>query len=154
MRDPNTTVVTKAPVTIDVRVGQYLMVRERIEEAKARHAAELKPLTDLLLRLNGVLMDHMTANGIDSIKANGVGTAYKKLTRSATIADGGVFREFVIAGQHFDLIDWRANAPNVAAYIEANQLTPPGVNFRMVASVGVRVDSNPKDAGVTTQAAA
>jgi hypothetical protein len=49
-----------------------------------------------------------------------------------------VFRRFVIDQENWEMIDWRANAPSVATYIEDNGDVPPGVNFRQVAVVGVR----------------
>ena len=54
------------------------------------------------------------------------------------MADGDTFRKCVISKNLFDLVDWRANAPAVAEFIEDEGVTPPGVNFSTSFTVGVR----------------
>jgi hypothetical protein len=135
-------VTTTAPPkveSIDKRIGQYVKLRDKIAELKKKHEAELKPFTDALVMLNGVLLDHLNTSGGDSLTVRGVGTAYKTVKKSASVADPGVFKAFVIERGRWDLIDFRANSTGVEAYINEGWASPPpGVNFRQIAVVGVR----------------
>lgn len=130
----------KPEITIDTRIAQYVKLRDRIEEMKERHKQELAPLNNALLMLNSDLLARLHAANVDSATVKGVGTAYINTKKSATIADGEEFKRFVIGTQRFDLIDWRANAPAVAAYIEQDGTVPPGLNYRVVQVAGIRRD--------------
>jgi hypothetical protein len=58
--------------------------------------------------------------------------------KSATIADGEMFRGYVTDNALFDLVDWKANATAVAAHIDEHKVPPPGVNYTTTFVVGVR----------------
>lgn len=127
------------PSVLEKRVGQYIALRDKIAQIKEEQEKALKPYTDALLKLNTVLLEHLITTGVDSVTVRGVGTVYKNTKDSATVADGAEFRRFIIGGELWDLIDWRANTPSVKAYMEENDGTPPpGLNFRRSVAVGVR----------------
>ena len=123
---------------IGKRVEQFVKLRDKIKAMKDRHEEELKPLTAALMQLNGILLNHLNASGTDSIAVRGVATAYRSVKKSASIADGMEFKRFVIGGEHWDMIDWKANAGQVEEYLTKNNTLPPGVNFSAVAVVNVR----------------
>lgn len=124
---------------ISKRVGQFIQLRDKIAAIKKEQEEVLKPHNEALLKLNTLLLDLVTASGADSVKIKGVGTVYKSVKDSATVADGAEFRRFVIGAEAWDIIDWRANAPGVRAYIEENDgAPPPGINFRRSVTIGVR----------------
>jgi hypothetical protein len=125
-------------VDISKRIEQYVMVRDKIRATEARHEDELKPLKDIKDRLEGVLMAALLANGLDSIAAKGVGTAYKTTKKSASLADAAAFRRHVIGTEAWDLVDWKANVSAVETFLSENQQLPPGVNFSQRDVVGVR----------------
>lgn len=131
---------------INKRIRQYRQLRDKINEMKARHEAEMKPLTSALLMLNNELLKHLTDIGGDSITVKGVGTAYKTVKATATIADAAEFKRHVIGTQSWDLADWRANSVQVAAFLTEHNVAPPGVNYRSVALVGVRRPADEGDA--------
>lgn len=83
------------------------------------------------------MLERLNAVGGDSVKTPH-GTAYRTTRRSASIADGAVFRQYVIDNENFDLVDWRANAIAVDDFIKENGVQPPGVNFSSTYTVGVR----------------
>lgn len=123
---------------INKLISQYLMLRAKKKATEARHKAELKPYTDLMAEVEGLMLDYMNQTGSDSIKTDG-GTAYKSTTPRATIKDATAFRNFVIAMGSFDLVDWKANANAVADHVEANTGTvPPGLNFSTFTAVRFR----------------
>ena len=129
---------------IAVRLAQFLALRAKIAEVKKQQDAVLKPMNDALLTLNGMLLAHLDAAGIDSVAVRDTGTFYRSIKKSATIADGSAFAAFVRESGNWELADLRANAPAVEAFINANNgALPPGVNFRQVAVVGVRTAGSP-----------
>jgi hypothetical protein len=123
---------------LNKRVRQYLLLREKIAEMDERHKAERKVLTDPLLALNAAILEELNRAGVDSINVRGVGTAYKTVKRSASIAAPDEFRRFVIGGQLFDLLDWKVNLTAATEYAEAHGDLPPGVTIKSAAVVGVR----------------
>lgn len=126
------------PETIDQMVEQYVRLRDTLTEAEKKHNEKLAPAKAYLEGLNAAMMTKLAELGIDSAKT-GYGTVYKTHKKSATIADGDLFRGFVIANAAYDLVDWRANAPAVDGYIkDHNGELPPGVNYSTATLVGVR----------------
>lgn len=125
------------PTTIDALVDQYVKLRDKIKESDDAYKAKMAPIKGYLERLNGALLLQLQGIGGDSVKTPH-GTAYKTTKRSATIADAGEFRGFVIENRAWDICDWRANAPAVEAFLQENQTLPPGVNLSSIVTVGVR----------------
>jgi hypothetical protein len=124
------------PARFDDLVQLYIKLRDKIKEADDAHAAKMKPSKAYLERLNSALLAGLNATGQDAAKTP-YGTAYRSSRKSASIADGTVFREFVIANQYWDLLDWKANATAVADFI-ASGSPPPGINFTTTFTAGVR----------------
>lgn len=125
-------------VPVATRVEQFVKLRDKLRELEDRHKAERKPYDEAMEQLRLIILGHLDAAGVDSITAKGVGTAYRTVRKSATIADGDAFRRHVIGSQEFDLCDWRANANAVEAFINQHGAPPPGVNYSTLAQVGVR----------------
>lgn len=125
------------PETIETLVAQYVRLRDRIKEADDAHKEKTKAAREFLENLNGKLLQQLQTLGGDSIKTQ-AGTVYKTVKKSASIADGDVFRDFIIQTQAFDMVDWKANAGAVEDYIKSTSVPPPGVNFNMTHVVGVR----------------
>lgn len=131
---------TAAPATIDITrcIELYIKTRNTIKELDDAHKAKMAPYREALEKMNGVLLSHLNTIKSDSSSVRGVGTVYKTTNKSASIADPASFRRFVIGGEHWDLIDFKANAPAVEAFVKEHKSLPPGVNFTQVDVVGVR----------------
>jgi hypothetical protein len=125
------------PDTIEDLVSQYIRLRDKIKEAEDAHKAKLAPAKEYLEELNGRLLQRLNDVGGESVKT-AHGTVYRTTRRSASIADGDAFRQFVINNEAFDLVDWRANANAVDDFIKEQAAPPPGVNFSTAFTVGVR----------------
>jgi hypothetical protein len=123
---------------IHKRIAQFIKLRDKIEEIKKAHEEELKPYTEALIKLNATLLELLNENGGDSVTVRGVGTVYRSTKRSASIADGGEFRRFIIGGELWELVDWKANAAQIAEFIKKEKTMPPGVNMSSVITIGVR----------------
>jgi len=135
---PETTPVVAVPVPdIGTRVAQYVALRALIKTIEDRHKEELKLAKETLAQLNGALLGHLKAIGADNVKTPS-GTVYQKTRKSASIADGDLFWQFVEGGQLWDLIDRKANVTAVEAYLEEHKALPPGINYSVMLDVGVR----------------
>ncbi len=120
------------------RLEQFIKLRDKIEAENKAHEERVKPLKEMLVTLHNVLLEHLNTTGGDSVAVRGVGTFYRSTKATASIADGDEFRRWIIGGEKWDMIDWKANAPKVAEYLTEHNALPPGINFKRVTTVGVR----------------
>ena len=125
------------PENIDELVRRYVLLRDKIKEADDAHKAKLRDAKEHLDELNNTLLARLNDVGGESVKTSH-GTVYRTTRRTASIADGDAFRQFVISNEAFDLVDWKANANAVDDFIKAETAPPPGVNFTTAFTVGVR----------------
>jgi hypothetical protein len=132
-----TTPTAPAPVDINQRVEQYVMLRDKIKELDDAHKEKMKPFKETLEKLGNVLMDHLNTAGAESVKTSG-GTFYKSSKKSASLADADAFMTFVIEKGLFELMDRKANATAVEDFVNENGVLPPGVKFSMVTTINVR----------------
>jgi hypothetical protein len=123
---------------LEKRIGQYVKLRDKIKEIKDRHKEELKPFNEGLDMLGAMLLNHLNATKQDSANARAAGTAYRTKRAAATIADAEAFRRHVIGTEDWGLLDWKANATAVAAFLEEHETLPPGVNYSVRDEIGVR----------------
>lgn len=131
------TVHFEPPQNIEEIVAQFVKLRDKIKEADDAHKAKTKDAREYLDKLTGKLLERLNEIGGESVKT-GAGTVYRTTRRSATIADGETFRQFVITNEAFDIVDWKANANAVDDFIRSEGTPPPGVNFTTAFTVGVR----------------
>jgi hypothetical protein len=111
--------------------------RDKLKEADDAHKEKTKVARDYKERLESALLAKLNEVGGESVKT-AHGTVYRTTRRSATIADSGTFREYVIHESAFDLVDWKANANAVDDFIKNEGTPPPGVNYTTAYTVGVR----------------
>jgi len=122
---------------INRRVNQYVRLRDEIKRLDEEHKLKMAPYRETLEGLNGALLHHLNSIGGDSVRTE-AGTVYKTEKKSASCADKSAFWAHVVLTGDWELLDWKANATQVAAYIEKNGALPPGVNFNVSHVVGVR----------------
>jgi hypothetical protein len=125
------------PTTIEELVDAMVKVRDKLKAADDAHKMKTATARALKDRLESRLLEKLNEVGGESVRTKH-GTVYRTTRRSASIADGDVFRKFVISHEAFDLVDWRANANSVDDFIKSEGTTPPGVNFTTAFTVGVR----------------
>lgn len=125
------------PESIDELVDQVVRLRDRLKAADDAHKEKTKTARAYKDQLEAKLLEKLNAVGGESVKT-AYGTAYRTTKRSATIADGDLFRGYVINNEAFDLVDWRANPLAVDDFIKSEGTPPPGVNYSMTHTVGVR----------------
>lgn len=122
-------------------IHKFVTLRDKIEEADKRHKEKTADARNMLKVLESELLDRLNKSDGNSFSSP-YGTAFRSSRNSATIADGDVFRRFVIDNSAWDLIDIRANGIATADFIEKNGTVPPGVNYAKVFTVNVRRPSN------------
>lgn len=127
------------PDTIDEMVNHYVRLRDTLKIADDKHKEKTAAAREYLENLNGAIVAKLAEIGVESAKTE-YGTAYRTVTKSATVADGALFRQFIINTEQYDLVDMRANAPAVAAFIEGvgQGNPPPGINYSTMVKAGVR----------------
>lgn len=125
-------------IDMELRVGQFVKLRDKKAEIEERHKEELRPINEALEGLKEVLKAGLDQVGADSIKTS-CGTASFTTKASASIADKEVFWTHVVTSGDFSLIDYKANVTAVRDWIEANQgQHVPGVNYSSYRDVNVR----------------
>lgn len=139
MSDTTTVDINQIPLpdNVDELVAQYVKLRDRIKEADDAHKKKTAGARELLDRLNGKMLERLNDLGGDSVKTSS-GTVYRTTKKSASIADGDLFRGWVIENGAYDVVDWKANANAVEDFIKAEGTPPPGVNYSQTYLVGVR----------------
>jgi hypothetical protein len=124
-------------VDFETRVAQYVQLRDLIDKEEQEFKERIAPKKEMLSVLNNLLLHMLKSTGQDSAVTK-AGTAYRKVKKSATLADAALFKQHVITHQSWELLDWRANVTAVAEVVENTKAPPPGVNYQTVIDVGVR----------------
>ena len=122
---------------IDVRIAQYLVVREEIRTLEARHKEELAPLQAFKEQLAGIMMAFLDATKQESARTK-LGTIFTKTNHYASLADPEAFMEFVIANEQFELMDRKANSLACRDYAKEHGTLPPEVRINSVRNVNVK----------------
>ena len=135
---------TLPPVTgenVAMYVEKFIKLRDKVKEIEEGHKKQLEPYKTMLVTMNNMLLGHLNDTGADNISLKGVGTFYKSVKTTASLADADAFRRHVIGSEAWDLIDWRANSTAVKQFIDDHGQPPPGVNTSSVVTAGVRRSS-------------
>lgn len=127
----------KTPLSIDQRIQQYVMLRDKIKEEDDAHKSKMKPFREALEGLNNIILDLLSKTGGDSIKTKH-GTAYRTVKRSASLEDADAFMKFVIEKEAFELMERKVSVTAAEAFAEENGILPPGVKMTSTTVVGVR----------------
>ena len=131
------TAAAPTPIPISTRIEQYVKLRDLIKEQDDAHKKKMEPYRTALEQLNGVMLNHLNAIGGDSVKSE-AGTVYRTIKRSASLEDADAFMRHVIGGEHWELLERKANVTAVQAFVDENGVLPPGVKWTSTQVVGVR----------------
>lgn len=124
-------------IDVEMRVGQYVRLRDKIKELDDAHKESMKPYREMIETLGNMLLGHLNTVNAESIKTAS-GTFYKTTKKTASLEDPEAFMRFIIANNLFEMLDRKANVKAVDDYIQANQALPPGVKFTERIEVNVR----------------
>jgi len=129
-------VETKAP-TVDWMIDKYVQIRERKRALEAKHKEELSKYNDGLARIEGLLLQAMQDNNLNSMKSVH-GTAYKATRTSAKVVDWVQTLQFIRANEAWDLLERRVSKLAVQAVMEETKQPIPGVECASEICVNVR----------------
>lgn len=124
-------------VTIDHRVEQYIMIRDKLKQMDDEFEAKKAPLVEIQNLLTGWMMDFLQKFNADSVKT-AHGTCYSSTRHTASLADPDAFMQYVISHGKFELLDRRANTTAVKDFVEEHKALPPGCNLNSMRTIGVR----------------
>lgn len=124
-------------IDMELRVRQYVQLRDLIKERDDEHKKKMAPYRETLEKLGALLLEHLDTIGGESVKS-AAGTVYKTVRKSASIQDGDAFMKYVINSEAWDLLDRKANVTAVEDFAKENGVLPPGVRFTQTNVVGVR----------------
>lgn len=129
--------ITQPTMSMDALVENFIKVRDAIKAADDAHKAKLAPAKAILDTLNSQIVASLIGTGTDSAKTKN-GTAYITTKKSASLEDPAEFRRFVIGGELWDMVDWKANSVAIEDFIKENDTPPPGVKYNTHVVAGVR----------------
>lgn len=116
---------------------KYIQLRAKVKEISDRHKAELEPYKNAMDRLEGVVLDYLRSQGIESMRTE-FGTAYYSVAKSFKVSDGPQFFQHCINTGQMDLLEQRCAKSAVEEYIEKHGTLPPGVSASQSYVVGFR----------------
>ena len=119
------------------RVQQYVALRDALKLLDDEHDLARKEFVESMDVLQGRIRSFMEANKLENLKT-AHGTCYRSTRYTASLADADAFMKHVIETKEYELLDRRANANAVKAYVEKHNGLPPGVNLNSIQTVGVR----------------
>jgi hypothetical protein len=119
------------------RIEQFVKLRDLIKQKNDAHKKVMTPYNETLEQLNSLLLAHLNTVSGNSVSTD-AGTVYRTEKKSASLADGQAFMNYVIANNAWDLLDRKANVVAVEDFIKGNNTPPPGVNYSCTQVVGVR----------------
>jgi hypothetical protein len=119
-------------------VAQYIQLRDQKKAAEEQYNEFMRvQYGEPMEALEAKLLELLNALGIDQIACS-LGTVYRKLSTSVTVADSREFRRHVIGDEAWDLLDWRANKTAVNDIVDRNEPLPPGINRTTFMTIHIR----------------
>ena len=137
------TVDVEEEMNLEELVKVYLTIRSERERIESEWKAKDDELRADLKSLESQMLVTCNENNASSIKT-GSGTVIRKLNERYTVADGDVFRKFVLQEGAVDLFESRIHQGNFKEFISERKDDglPPGVNVMREFGIVVRKPSN------------
>jgi len=119
-------------------IAEYIQLRDYKDQAVEKFEAVLQEnCTNRMKEIETLLLSQLAELGVDSLKGQ-TGTAFRKISVSATIADAREFRRHVIGTEQWDLANWSVNKTLLNELVEKGEPIPPGVNRSATYTISVR----------------
>jgi hypothetical protein len=123
--------------TLHEMIDTFIRLRDKKTEIVKAQKQALKQYDEAMDEIGLYLKGWLADQKVNAISCD-AGVAFIRRKRSATVADTGTFREYVIANKFFELADFRANVEAVEGYVsEHDGQLPPGANYRSFDAVSV-----------------
>jgi hypothetical protein len=116
----------------------YIALRdEKAAKKKAFEEACKAAYDEPMDAIEAQLLNAMNRIGVDSFSSDSA-TAFKKMAVSVTTQDMSTFREYIIAGENWELADWKPNKTMMNQLVDDGQPLPPGINYTQTLIVQIR----------------
>jgi hypothetical protein len=134
---------TENELNLEELVKIYLTIRNERDRIEAQWELENKELEGEMAVLERRMLVVCNENNASSIRTES-GTIIRKLSERYTVADGEVFRKFVLENEAVDLFEARIHQGNFKEFISERKDAglPPGVNVMREFGITVRKPSN------------
>lgn len=133
-----TTLVATPVMPFGTAVEKFLALRDRKAAIEKRHKDELVPFNLAMAKLEGIMLDTLNANGVDSMRAADIGTAYKTTRTSTKVTDWNQTLEFIRTKELWELLEARVSKTAAEAIMSETQAPIPGVTTSRETVIGVR----------------
>ncbi len=107
----------------------FIQLRDRRAQRKAAYEADDAGDKDKQAKIEVEFLRRFNERGIDNVSSKGVGTAYRSVRTSATVADWDELFGFIQQEEAWEMIERRVNKTAVEQYRSVNDELPPGVNW-------------------------
>lgn len=124
-------------IDVEKRVGQYVRLRDLKAEIETKHEEELAPVKQTMLMIEEELKTALSSMNATNMKTT-QGTVSLSHKASASAADLSAFWTWIVTQGAFDMLDKKPNVTAITEYVKQNGVAPPGVNYNVRVTVGVR----------------
>jgi hypothetical protein len=116
----------------------FIALRDRRAQRKAAYSADDEGDKGKQDKIEIEFLRRFNERGIDNVSTRGVGTAYRTLRTSATVADWDTLLEHVVENKAWELLEHRVSKSAVSQYKDIHEELPPGVNISETQVVNFR----------------
>lgn len=128
-----------ASFQIDAVIAKYLEIRDEKERLQATIKGQVEALDAQLSTIERWIHQRMQEVGVDSFKAKGIGTAFKKVSDFCSVADWQSVLQFAKEHEAWHILTKGVSKTAVKEFIDANDgVPPPGVNYGTKEEVQIR----------------
>ena len=114
--------------TVQDVIESYRTLRDKKEKLKAEHVETLKPYNDGLAQLEAWLLNHLNAQGEQSVKTPS-GTAYISTIVKPKVMDAAAFMDFLKENDLLHMLEVRPSKSAVQDYVDSTGDPPPGIHI-------------------------
>lgn len=125
------------PINVELRVEQFIKLRDMKAELKEKHAGEMAPIDQTMDMIKAELKQAMLQQNAAGMQTK-AGTISLTSKASASAADLSAFWTWVVTQGAFDMLDKKPNVTAITEYVKQHGVPPPGVNYSVFQDVGVR----------------
>jgi hypothetical protein len=112
-------------------ISMYVQLRDKVDEIKERHKADLEPLLEGIALLETALLNKLNAEGLKSIKSE-AGTAYTRELKSVKIVDWDQTLDYIKNNERWDLLTKKIRSDG------DEELNIPGTEVDRILKISVR----------------
>jgi len=107
----------------------FIGLRDRRSRRKVDYQTEDSGDKNKQDRIEEEFLKRFNERGIDNVSTKGVGTAYKTIRTSASVADWDSLFEFVQEEGAWEMLERRVNKTAVEQFKSVHADLPPGINW-------------------------